>query len=214
LHRRAGADLLQVADDDAVALRQALGYHHQVAVGGAGGHQALLDLVAGADDIDVLAELARADGDLRDQQRVGLLKADLLLGKDSEPSVSGSVTFLDNVVDRSTGTITARAAIANPQHTLLPGQYVRVRLHIADRPDTLLVPQAALISTQLGKSVYVVGAGNKVEVRLLTLGPTVGPLVVVEKGISEGESVITGNLQKTGPGATVQPMAKPGQPGS
>ena len=140
----------------------------------------------------------------------GVLFADLLIGKETEPRFSGSITFLDNVVDRATGTIVARATIKNPEKSLLPGQYVRVRLHVGDQPDALLVPQAALLSSQLGKSVFVVGAGNKVEPRIVTLGPTVGALVVVEKGVAEGESVITGNLQKIGPGMTVQPQAKAG----
>ena len=157
-----------------------------------------------------------AESDLAAIQKAraaGPLAADVLVGNDSEPSFSGSVTFLDNVVDRATGTILARASISNPQKTLLPGQYVRIRLHISDKPDSLLVPQAAILSSQLGKSVYVVGSGNKVEPRLVTLGPTVGPLVVVESGVKEGESVITGNLQKIGPGMPVAP--KPAtQPGT
>ena len=157
------------------------------------------------------------EGDLAKIEKAraaGTLFADLLIDKETEPRFSGAVTFLDNVVDRTTGTITARATIKNPEGTLLPGQYIRVRLHIGDQPDALLVPQAALLSSQLGKSVYVVAAGNKVEPRILTLGPTLGPLVVVEKGVNEGESVITGNLQKIGPGMTVQPLPKAGQPGS
>jgi multidrug efflux system membrane fusion protein len=153
-------------------------------------------------------------GKIETARAAGLLFADILVGKETEPRFSGPITFLDNVVDRTTGTIVSRATIKNPERILVPGQYVRVRVHIGDQPNALLVPQAALLSTQLGKSVYVVGAGNKVEPRLLTLGATIGPLVVVEKGLSEGDSVITGNLQKIGPGMTVQPQPKTGQPGS
>ena len=69
-----------------------------------------------------------------------------------------------------------------------------------------MVPQTALGSSQLGKYVYVVGEGNKVEQRLVSLGPTDGDLVVVLKGVSEGDQVISGNLQKIGPGAPVQPL--------
>ena len=129
---------------------------------------------------------------------------------ETEAHHKGELTFLDNVVDRATGTITARATIANADFTLLPGQYVRVRLHLKDEPDALLVPQAALGSSQLGKYVYVVGEGNKAEQRLVTLGPTDGDLVAVTKGVNEGDQIITGNLQKIGPGAPVQPLpAKP-----
>ena len=78
----------------------------------------------------------------------------------------GELTFLDNVVDKATGTISARATIANPDFALLPGQYVRVRLHVKDEPDALMAPQAAIGSSQMGKYVYVVGAGDKAEMRL------------------------------------------------
>ena len=75
---------------------------------------------------------------------------------------------MDLSVDRSTGTITARATIGNGKFTLLPGQYVRVRLHVKQQADALMVPQTALGSSQLGKYVYVVGADGKVaSVRLV-----------------------------------------------
>jgi membrane fusion protein, multidrug efflux system len=109
-------------------------------------------------------------------------------------------------VDKATGTIAARVTIANPDFALLPGQYVRVRLHIRDEPDAFMAPQTALGSNQMGKFVYVVGAGDKAELRLLTLGPMDGDLVSVTKGLSEGERVIVGNLQKIGPGSPVKPL--------
>jgi multidrug efflux system membrane fusion protein len=118
----------------------------------------------------------------------------------------GELTFLDNTVDKATGTIAARVTIANPDFALLPGQYVRVRLHIRDEPDAFMAPQTALGSNQMGKFVYVVGAGDKAELRLLTLGPMDGELVSVTKGLSEGERVIVGNLQKIGPGSPVKPL--------
>ena len=119
----------------------------------------------------------------------------------------GSVSFVDNNVDRSTGTVTARATIANVDETLLPGQYVRVRVHLRDQPDALLVPQVAIGSSQLGKYVYVVGAGEHVEQKLVTLGVVKGPLVAVfGGGIAAGDRVITGNLQKIGPGMPVKAL--------
>jgi multidrug efflux system membrane fusion protein len=68
-----------------------------------------------------------------------------------------------------------------------------------------MVPQTALGSSQLGKYLYVVGKGNTAEQRLVTTGPTDGDLVSVA-GIEESDVVITGNLQKIGPGALVQPL--------
>ena len=124
----------------------------------------------------------------------------------------GELTFLDNTVDKATGTIAARVTIANPDFALLPGQYVRVRLHIRDEPDALMAPMAALGSSQTGKFVYVVGEGERAEQRPLTLGATDGEFVSVVKGLKEGERVIVGNLQKIGPGSPVKPLPQEQKP--
>ncbi len=105
-----------------------------------------------------------------------------------------------------TGTITARATIGNAKFALLPGQYVRVRLHIKQQPDALMVPQTALGSSQLGKYLYVLGKGNTVDQRIVSLGPTNGDQVAILSGVSEGDQIITGNLQKIGPGMPVSPL--------
>ncbi|MBV9910084.1 MAG: efflux RND transporter periplasmic adaptor subunit [Hyphomicrobiales bacterium] len=136
----------------------------------------------------------------------GEIAAEVSLADTPNSVHKGELTFLDNVVDKATGTIAARVTIANPDFTLLPGQYVRVRLHIRDEPDAFMAPQTALGSNQMGKFVYVVGAGDKAELRLLTLGPMDGNLVSVTKGLSEGDRVIVGNLQKIGPGSPVKPL--------
>jgi membrane fusion protein, multidrug efflux system len=149
-----------------------------------------------------------SETDLVEIQRAraaGKVAADILLPGETQARHSGELTFIDNAVDRSTGTIVARATIGNADLSLLPGQYVRIRLAVGAEPDALMVPQTALGSSQLGKYVYVVGQGNKVDQRLVSLGPTDGGLVAVRQGVSEGERVISGNLQKIGPGAAIQP---------
>jgi multidrug efflux system membrane fusion protein len=144
----------------------------------------------------------------------GTAEASIWLPEATTAHYGGELTFLDNVVDRATGTITARATVANPASALLPGQYVRVHLHIKDEPDALMVPLTALGSSQLGKYVYVVGEGNKAELRLVTLGASDGDLVAVTKGVGENDRVIVGNLQKIGPGSPVQPLPPKAAPGS
>ncbi len=139
------------------------------------------------------------------------VEAEILVPGDTQALHHGQLTFIDNAVDRATGTITARATIGNADFTLLPGQYVRVRLHVRDDTDALMVPETALGSSQLGKYVYVVGAGNKVDLHLVSLGVTADGLVAV-KGVAEGDQVIVGNLQKIGPGALVQPLPPPAAP--
>lgn len=143
---------------------------------------------------------------IEEARATGPIDVDVLLPGETEPRQRGQLTFIDNTVDHSTGTITARATIGNAKFRLLPGQYVRVRLHIKQQPDALMVPQTALGSSQLGKYVYVVGKGNTVDQRVVSLGPTNGDLVAISSGVSEGDKVITGNLQKIGPGMPVSPL--------
>ncbi|WP_158815331.1 efflux RND transporter periplasmic adaptor subunit [Methylocapsa sp. S129] len=144
--------------------------------------------------------------ELQKARAAGKVEADILLPGETQPSQKGELTFIDNMVDRATGTITARATIGNADFHLLPGQYVRIQLHIREQPDALMAPQIALGSSQLGKYVYVVGAGNKVDQRLVSLGRTDGDLVAITGGVAEGDQVIVGNLQKIGPGMPIQPM--------
>ncbi|QIG49317.1 efflux RND transporter periplasmic adaptor subunit [Nordella sp. HKS 07] len=145
---------------------------------------------------------------IQQARREGPVVAEVTVSGDQGQRRKGELTFLDNQVDHTTGTIVARATIANADRSLLPGQYVSIRLLIGEKPGTLLVPQVALGSNQLGKFVYVVDQG-KVGMRLVDLGPTEGALVSVTKGVAEGDQVISGNLQKIGPGMPVTPMPAP-----
>ena len=140
------------------------------------------------------------------------MEAEISLPGKPDSVRKGELTFLDNNVDKATGTIAARVTIPNPDFALLPGQYVRVKLHIKDQPDTLMAPQAALGSSQMGKYLYVVGAGEKAEMRLVTLGPADGELISVVKGVGEEDRIIVGNLQKIGPGSPVKPLPSQQQP--
>lgn len=142
----------------------------------------------------------------------GAVKVDVSFPGANIPDHKGELSFVDNSVDRATGTVTARATIANADESLLPGQYVRVRVHLRDQPGALLVPQAAVGSSQLGKYVYVIGSGNTVEQKLVSLGPAQGDLIAIASGIAADDRVITGNLQKIGPGMPVQPLAGPAAP--
>ncbi len=118
----------------------------------------------------------------------GRLPVDVQTSDDAQQRFTGALSFLDNVVDRSTGTIIARATISNPDHTLLPGEFVHGRIHIADQPDALLVPQVALGSGQRSRFVYVVGSDGKAEQRILSPGATYGSLIVMKV---TGSSLVT-----------------------
>jgi multidrug efflux system membrane fusion protein len=80
-----------------------------------------------------------------------------------------------------------------------------VRLHVRDEANAMLVPQTALGSSQLGKYVFVVGADGKAEQKIVQTGPIDGDAVSVT-GLAETDQVITGNLQKIGPGSPVAPL--------
>ncbi len=166
-----------------------------------------LNTLVQLDPIYVTFNLAESDLPVIEKARAaGKLQAVITVPGESGLEYKGVLTFLDNVVDHSTGTIAARVTVENPNKTLLPGQYVQVRLHVRDQPDALLVPQIALGSSQLGKYVYIIGKDNTVEQRMVSLGPTDGDLVVVKGDLPDGARVIIGNLQKIGPGAAVAPM--------
>jgi membrane fusion protein, multidrug efflux system len=147
-------------------------------------------------------------------QSQGPVPAEVTVGRDPKARFSGTLSFLDNRVDHTTGTIAARATIANPQQSLVPGQYARVRLQVGQQSDALLIPQVAVGSSQLGRFVYVVGKDQKVEQRVVTLGRTLGDLIVVEQGLAEGDPVIVGNLQKLRPGVPVTPLPPQGAGGA
>ena len=136
----------------------------------------------------------------------GAVAGDVFLPGDDRPRYHGELSFLDNAISQSTGTIIARATLANADLALMPGQYVRIRLHVGEQADALLVPQVALGSSQLGKFVYVVSDGNKVEQKLISIGHADGEMVTVAGGVKESDMVITGNLQKIFPGMEVSPQ--------
>lgn len=150
--------------------------------------------------------------DIMTARTSGAVEAEISVSGAPQLTRKGALTFLDNGIDKATGTIVARVTIANSDFLLLPGQYVRVRLHLRDEPDALMAPMAALGSSQTGKYVYVVGEGERAEARPLTLGPTDGELVSVVKGLKEGDRIIVGNLQKIGPGSPVKPLPQEQKP--
>jgi multidrug efflux system membrane fusion protein len=143
---------------------------------------------------------------LEARRKQGDVAAEVFLTGDTEPRYKGKLVFLDNVVDRASGTITARAQLDNPDRALLAGQFVRVRLAIGTTPNALLVPQTAIGVSQTGQYLYTVGPDNKAEQRFVALGARYGERVVVTGPVKEGDKVIVGNLQRLSPNVLVQPQ--------
>jgi membrane fusion protein (multidrug efflux system) len=123
----------------------------------------------------------------------------------------GVLDFTDLRVDSGTGTMALRAVVDNPRELLLPGLFVRVLLTVGQRPDTVLVPQQAVMKTPTGHSVYVVDEQDAVERRDLVLGAWHGADWIVEGGLAAGERVIVEGMQKARPGqrVTVAPATPP-----
>lgn len=122
----------------------------------------------------------------------------------------GQLDFIGAQMNRGTGTVRARAVLANPGGLLTPGLFVRVRLDTAAPRQTVLIDDQAVGTDQGQTYVLTLGAGNKVEYRLITLGGMVDGLRVVESGLKAGEIIILKGLVR--PGMQVTPQRTPMQP--
>jgi multidrug efflux system membrane fusion protein len=124
----------------------------------------------------------------------------------------GKLTFFENTVDQTTGTIKLKATFPNAQRKLWPGQFVRVTLRLGEKANAVLVPNQAIQSGQDGTFVYIVKQDQRVEVRPVTAGQRLGEETVVDKGLKPGETVVTEGTLRLVPGARVQ-VREPQGPG-
>ncbi|EAU2456549.1 multidrug efflux RND transporter periplasmic adaptor subunit AcrA [Salmonella enterica] len=144
-----------------------------------------------------------ANGSLK--QENGKAKVDLVTSDGIKFPQSGMLEFSDVTVDQTTGSITLRAIFPNPDHTLLPGMFVRARLQEGTKPTALLVPQQGVTRTPRGDAtVLVVGADNKVETRQIVASQAIGDKWLVTDGLKAGDRVVVSGLQKVRPGAQVK----------
>jgi membrane fusion protein (multidrug efflux system) len=118
----------------------------------------------------------------------------------------GRVDFFDMSIDSTTGSAAMRAIFPNPQHQLLPGQFVRVRVDAGVRPNGMRLPQRAVTLTPNGGTVFIVGAKDVVAVRPVKLGQLEGDEWVIDSGLTPGERVIVDGVQKVQPGIPVKPV--------
>ena len=118
----------------------------------------------------------------------------------------GKIAFIDNQVDARTGTIAIYADFPNPEHMLLPGQFISAVLHRAEQTRLPLVPASAIQRTRDGEQVYVVGSGNRVEVRDIKTSTQVGTFYAVTSGLQIGDIVIVTGEQKVKAGMVVNPV--------
>lgn len=118
--------------------------------------------------------------------------------------LKGTLEFSDVTVDESTGSITIRAVFPNPDHSLLPGMFVRARIDEGVQPTAILVPQQGVTRNARGDAtVLLVNAKNQVESRNVVASQAIGDKWLITDGLKEGEKVIVSGLQRVRPGATV-----------
>jgi len=126
----------------------------------------------------------------------------------------GRIENTQNQVDSRTGTLELQASFPNPQHTLLPGQFGRVRFRTEERKNVILVPQRAVQQVQSMRTVFTLGADNKVLARAVQTGERVGENWIVTQGLEPGDRVIVEGLLRIRPGMVVHPEPyRPAEPG-
>jgi multidrug efflux system membrane fusion protein len=139
-----------------------------------------------------------AEGAVRVEARVpGSAKADV-----------GQITFVNNAVDASTGTIQLKATFANEDERLTPGQFVDVTIMLSVLDNALVVPSEAIQTGQNGTYVFVVKADKTAELRRVVVGPSADGYTVISQGLKAGEQVVTEGQLRVVPGAKVNPKPK------
>ncbi len=119
------------------------------------------------------------------------------------PPARGRITFVDNQVDQTTGTIRIKATFPNGDHSLWPGQFVNVVIHMATDPRAIVVPSVSVQAGPEGQYVYVVKNDQTVEMRKVVVRRTAGPETILQEGIKPGETVVTDGQLRLVPGSRI-----------
>ena len=148
-------------------------------------------------------------GEIKKYQAAGKLMVDAIIPNDPKGPESGAISFLDNMVDMTTGTIKLKGTFANSGRRLWPGQFVNVVMTLTTRPNAVVVPTQALQTGQQGQFIFVVKPDLSVESRNVVTGESLDGETLIEKGINPGETVVTDGQLQLIPGSKV--VVKGGQ---
>ncbi|MBV8461230.1 MAG: efflux RND transporter periplasmic adaptor subunit [Candidatus Eremiobacteraeota bacterium] len=177
-----------------------------------------LATVSTIDPIKVVFQLSESDY-LRIAPRLLVMRHEprrpvlrLFLSDGSVYPYRGTPENINRAVDQQTGTISIEAVFPNPQALLRPGQFARVEFPIASQQNAVLVPQSSVQSLQGTPVVYVVGPDNKLQLRTLETGTTVGDWIIVQSGVQAGDVVVVGGTNRVQAGITVAPTQGPSPP--
>jgi membrane fusion protein, multidrug efflux system len=152
-----------------------------------------------ADFLTFSRERARIKGPLADKVLIGL-------SDENSFSREGTLDFIDNSLDRSSGTIRARATVPNPDLFLAPGQFARLRVAIASPTPAYLLPDSAVVLDQSQRLVMTVGADAVVKPKIVTTGDLRGGLRVIRSGLDASDRVVIDGLVRAIPGTKVAPQ--------
>jgi RND family efflux transporter MFP subunit len=193
---------------------------HQVSIGnlidgGDTGNTTLLTTIVSLDPIRLVFDMSEADF-LAYQRRAAegkmLSKRDAdipvegHLSDETEWTLKGKLDFVNNEVDRTAGTIRARAVFPNPDLLITPGQFGRIRIPGSEPHDAILIPDAAIVSDQSQKIVMTVAPDGTVVPKPIRPGPSYQGLRIVRSGLTGDETVIIDGLLRARPGAKVVPQ--------
>jgi multidrug efflux system membrane fusion protein len=141
---------------------------------------------------------------IKEYMSKGNLKTDVFLTGESRPSATGELTFVDNAIDTSTGTIMLKATFSNTDRALWPGQFLNVSLTLFVEKNAVVVPSQAVQTSQSGRYVFVVKPDMTVEMRTVKVDRSVGEQTVITDGLKAGETVVTDGLLRLTPGSRVE----------
>jgi multidrug efflux system membrane fusion protein len=148
--------------------------------------------------------------DIQERRAAGPVTLTILRPTDGRSMATGVLDFVNNAVDATTSTIVMRGTAANSDKSLIPGQFVRVRLDLGQRAGALIVPQRAIASDQTGKSLAFVTAENRIEFRPVKLGAVVDTsFQIIESGLNPGDRIVIEAVQKLAPGMPISPIPVP-----
>jgi len=137
----------------------------------------------------------------------------VILDDGTEYGETGNLEFSDVTVNQTTGTVTLRALVANPQQELLPGMFVRARIDKGLKPDALLVPAISIQRNAKSEAtVMVVDKNSMVATKIIETDQNIGKRVLVTKGLQAGEQIIVSGLQKVRVGMPVKPVQEEMKP--
>jgi len=142
--------------------------------------------------------------EIRKYQMLSPLTVDATVPHSPAPPARGRLTFVDNTVNNTTGTIQLKALFPNESKTLWPGQFVNVVLTLTTQPDAIVVPSQSVQAGQQGSYVFVVKSDQTVESRPVVVAREVSGEMVIDRGLTSGEQVVTDGQLRLAPGVKVE----------